>query len=59
MSKSRSITMRIDADLDERLKAAAEKDQRPVAQLLRKIVVEALVPRAAGEGDATADRTAA
>jgi predicted DNA-binding protein len=42
MSKSRSITMRLDAELEARLKAAADKDRRPMSQFVRLVLIDAV-----------------
>ena len=43
--KDRMIGVRIDADLDEKLKLAAERDRRTVSQLARNILSDALTDK--------------
>jgi hypothetical protein len=45
MSKNRMIGVRVDADLEEKLKRAAEQDRRTVSQLARNILADALAPK--------------
>ncbi len=42
MSKDRSIFLRVDAELEERLRAAAEKQRRPLAQFIRNTLADAV-----------------
>lgn len=42
MSKDRSLALRIDAELEDRLKAAAERDRRPLAQFVRNVLADAV-----------------
>jgi predicted transcriptional regulator len=40
--KDRSITIRIDAELERRLEEAAGRDDRPVSQWARRVLVAAV-----------------
>jgi hypothetical protein len=42
MSKDRSIALRIDAELEDRLKEAAKNDRRPFAQFVRNVLEDAV-----------------
>jgi predicted DNA-binding protein len=51
MSKDRSIFLRVDADLEDRLKVAAKNDRRPFAQYVRNVLEDAVArPLARQEG---------
>jgi len=41
MSKTELITTRVDHDLAERIKSAAERDRRPVSQFVRNVLADA------------------
>jgi hypothetical protein len=49
MSKDRSLGLRIDADLEERIKAAASKERRPAAQWVRNALIDAVSKSSAKE----------
>ncbi|MCA1474771.1 MULTISPECIES: hypothetical protein [Bradyrhizobium] len=42
MSKDRMIGVRVDAELEQRLKAAAEKDRRKISDMARIILSDGL-----------------
>jgi predicted transcriptional regulator len=40
-----SIPVRVDGELREKLQAAADRDRRPLSQLIRNILADAVAPR--------------
>jgi predicted transcriptional regulator len=42
MSKTRLITTRVDEELEERVKAAADRDRRPVSSFVRNVLADAV-----------------
>jgi len=49
MSKTELITTRVDHELAERIKTAAERDRRPVSQFVRNLLADATATAAATE----------
>jgi predicted DNA-binding protein len=40
--KDRTLAVRLDAELDEKLKAAAERERRPLGQYVRNVLSDAM-----------------